>query len=379
MKGTIIYIGGELPDKDASALRILANCKALREDGYNVVIISPSSDKERVLRQTETVCGFPVYYYHLPRTTNEWFRELMSIREYQDVITSLQNVIGVICYNHHGISLIRLTRWLHRKGIKVYSDCTEWHTVSHLPIIKRIVKWLDIIIRIKYAQKKTDGVISISRYFAEMYRPFTKVTIVPPLIDIHDPIWKKDLEVNAIRTFSYTGRMGISKDLLSMCINVFYELCEDYDFRFKILGCTKDEYLERNPEDDSKLNKLGEKISFKGYASHSAAVALTKSSDFSVLIREHNRKNDSGFPTKLTESVACGTPVIATDFSDVKKYILENKIGIMIEGDCLKQALTRAIQMPEKEIIKYKESCRNCQVFDYRNYIEIFEAFLSNK
>ncbi len=79
MKETIVYIGGEFPDKDASALRILSNCKAIRDAGYEVVIISPSSDDEKVKAKTEIYSGFKVFYYHQPRSTKEWMIDLVSI------------------------------------------------------------------------------------------------------------------------------------------------------------------------------------------------------------------------------------------------------------------------------------------------------------
>lgn len=377
MKGTIIYIGGEFPDKDASALRILSNSKAIKEAGYDVIIISPSSDPERVRMKTEVYQGFTIYYYQQPCSTKDWFKDLISIHFFCEIINEQINVKGVICYNHHGISLLRLIRWLHNKGIKVYADCTEWHTTNHLSLFKKIIKSFDINFRIKYAQKKVDGIIAISQFFSRLYKPYTKTIVVPPLIDIYDPIWKGTYVVNSIRAFSYTGRMGIGKDLLHKCIEVFYQLKNDYSFQFKILGCSREEYLRQNPDDAIIVEELADKISFKGYSSHQEAVDLTKKSDYSVLIREHNRKNDSGFPTKLTESVACGTPIIATDFSDVKNYITDNHLGIIVENWDLKGAFIRALSISDEELKELKNNCKACKVFDYRYYSLIFENFLS--
>lgn len=376
MKEKIIYIGGEFPDKDASALRILSNCKAIRDAGYEVIIISPSSDDEKVKAQTEVYSGFLVYYYQQPRSTKEWLSDLVSIKVFQDIIGQLDNVKGVICYNHHGVSLLRLIGWLHKRDIKVYADCTEWHTVSHLSLIKKLVKGFDINLRIRYAQKKVDGMIAISHFFADLYNPFTKTIVVPPLIDVQDPIWKGEQEKNKVRTFSYTGRMGIGKDLLTRCVDTFYQLNKDYDFQFKILGCSREEYLEKQPDDANKISHLGDKISFRGYASHKEAVELTKKSDFSVLIREHNRKNDSGFPTKLTESVACGTPLIATDFSDVKKYIVENNLGLIVEDWDLRAAFIKALTLSDSDLDVLKSNCKECEVFDYRHYSSVLGDFV---
>lgn len=376
MAETIIYIGGELPDKDASALRIVANCRALREGGYNVIVISPSKDTKRLADKTEIVEGFKVHYLPYPQSAASWFYDLVASKPYIDIIKTYDNVKGVICYNHHAISLLRLTNYLHSKGIKVYADCTEWHTTSHLPFIKRIAKSLNTKWRINWAQKKTDGIISISQFFADLYSDHKNVIIVPPLIDIQNAIWDHRPQKNQTRTFSYTGRPGIGKDLLTDIIYSFKSINDKYNFIFRIVGSSKEEYLAVHPEDKEVLESLGSKIQFQGYCSHIEAVRVTQESDFSFLIRDHNRKNDSGFPTKLAESVACGTPVIATDFSNVKYYIEKHGLGMMINKERLTDAIVNAIQMPQDELDTMKERCRNCKAFDFRNYIEVLCGFV---
>ena len=379
MADTIIYIGGELPDKDARALRIVANCRALREGGYNVVVISPSKDSQRLANKTEEVAGFSVHYLPYPNSTISWFKDLIDSKSYINIIKTYDNVKGVICYNHHAISLFRLTRYCHKNNIKIYADCTEWHTTNHLPLIKRVVKSLNTYLRINWAQKKTDGIISISQYFADLYKEQNNIIIVPPLIDVEDSIWEYTPHKNITRTFSYTGRAGIGKDLLTEIIYCFASIKDSYSFIFRVVGCSKDEYLSLHPEDNELIIGLGNKLQFQGYCSHIEAVRVTQDSDFSFLIRDHNRKNDSGFPTKLAESVACATPVIATDFSNVKYYIEKHGLGIMIEKNQLKEAIVDAIQLPKDRLDAMKERCRNCTAFDYRNYIQNLCDFVKSK
>lgn len=378
MKGTIIYIGGEFPDKDASALRILANCRALGAAGYEVKVISPSQDVNRIKNRHEFFDGFEVYYYPYPRTGKEWFIDMISIKSFTSIIKNTNNLRAVICYNHHAISLLRLISFCHKRNVAVLCDCTEWHTTNHLRGIKRIVKSINTSLRIKYAQRKSDGIMSISTFFAKMYSNHPNVIVVPPLIDIRESKWdRSSYTLNTRRTFSYTGRMGIGKDLLFTIIQSFLELNDKYDFQFNILGCTKDEFLNQHPDESKNVDSLGSKIIFKGYSSHETAIATTKQSDFSFLIRDHNRKNDSGFPTKLGESIACGTPVIATDFSDVKQYILDYKVGMVIQKQSLREAIEAAINMSDDELNQMKSNCRECTAFDFRNYISIIDGFIS--
>ncbi|MFA6832305.1 MAG: glycosyltransferase [Bacteroidaceae bacterium] len=375
---TIVYIGGEFPDKDASALRILSNCKAIREIGYNVVVISPTMASDKIAVGKENYQGFDVYYYAYPQSIKQWFKELYTIEPFTKVIDKLDSVHGIICYNHHAVSLISLIRYYHRRNVKVYADTTEWHTTDHLPFIKRIIKDCNTRLRILYAQKKTDGIIVISKFFADLYKNQKNVIIVPPLIDTDEKKWIRNCYKSPVRTFSYTGRIGIGKDQLNYCIEAFHSICSQYEFRLNIIGCTKDEYLKQFPEDAIMIDDLGDKIFFKGYCSHLDALDVTKHSDFSFLIREHNRKTDSGFPTKLGESIACGTPVLATDFSNVKDYVEKYGIGIMIDKDKIEEAIVKIINMSDKELLELKKSCQSCKAFDYRNYTNTFMNFLNN-
>ena len=48
--------------------------------------------------------------------------------------------------------------------------------------------------------------------------------------------------------------------------------------------------------------------------------------DFTVRLRPNKRYANAGFPTKVGESMACGTPVIANITSDLGKYIIDGKI-----------------------------------------------------
>jgi glycosyltransferase involved in cell wall biosynthesis len=377
MLRTIIYIGGELPDKDASALRIMANAKALRAYGFRVILVG----ERKYIEGTEKteIDEFETFLLPLPSRTKEWVKALVSCDSYVDIIKQYTNVETVICYNFHAEVLQRLIRYGKKNKIAVVSDCTEWHTVHHLRGIKRLIKWLDINRRIRTVQFRTSGNIVISSYFDSFYRGCRNV-IVPPLIDKSEEKWtaQETNSDNETTTLVYAGRMGIGKDQLSACISALSEL-SDYDFHLNVVGINKDEYLTAFPKQSDMLNCLGNKVEFYGYISHKEAVRIVRSADFSLLIRENNRKNDSGFPTKLAESVACGTPVIASDFSDVKKYVEQYGLGMVantVDDEGLIRVLKEALTLSSNELYELKQNCSRCTAFDYRSYIGTLGEFI---
>ena len=375
---TIVYIGGDLPDKDASALRIMANAKALREYGYNVVLVGFNIDNNK--HEQKCFEGLESYLLPYPNSFRSWLDDLISIKFYVDIINKQKDVIAVICYNFHAIPLLRLINYGKRNGIKVLADCTEWHTVFHLHGIKKIVKWLDIQARIKLIQFRTDGNIVISKYF-ESYYEKVKTIVVPPLIDKKADKWKpvdsNDSDAKTIKMV-YAGKMGIGKDQLSDCIAALYNL-RQRSFRLDIVGISLEEYLAACPDHSRMIEELHDKILFHGRVEHAKAVDFVKRADFSILIREHNRKNDSGFPTKFPESVTCGTPVIATEFSDIKDYIVQYKLGVIVENiGQVETAFLNALSMDRTQIDTLKDSCRKNDCFDYRSYVKPLGDFITD-
>jgi len=373
----IFYIGGEFPDKDASALRIIANAKALREYGYDVILIGQSKDIEGNILRIENFEGFITYLLPYPSTNSEWAKDVFCVAQYTNIIKMHSNVVAIICYNFHSIALNKLIKFGKKNRIVLIADCTEWHTVSHLDGIKKVIKKMDIDFSIRVIQFKTNGNIVISKYFEKFYHG-RKNLVIPPLVDKKEVKWEKEYrKIKRITRFVYAGRIGIEKDRISDCIYAFHKL-RTIEYIVDILGISKKDYLEKYPNQYNMIKDLEGRIHFHGMVSHKVALEFVKRANFSLLIREHNRKNDSGFPTKFVESITCGTPVIATEFSDIKDYINQYGFGLLIDNlSNLELTFRQAIEMPESKWNVMQKNCENNIVFDYRVYKNILGNFIT--
>ena len=112
---------------------------------------------------------------------------------------------------------------------------------------------------------------------------------------------------------------------------VCFACLQDIDVVLNIYGVTKSEYLQYFPEHEDRLDLVGDKIRFMGMVSRSDVVFAIQNADFTVFIREVNRVTEAGFPTKFSESIAYGTPVLTNAMSNIHDYLIEGKTGFAIE------------------------------------------------
>lgn len=356
----ILYIGGfQLPDKNAAALRVMSNAKAFRELGYTVVFINALVNYEYEKPEWINYDGFRTRNYQREN-------QLIYILSSKNIVAMLKelNVGIVIAYNYPSVALNKIRKYCQRRGIKCIADITEWYVPSGNNLIYRIIKGFDTFYRMRYVQTKMDAVITISQYLYQYYSHKVNTVKIPPLVDLEEEKWKVSAKkISDSVKFIYAGSPSVQKECLDLIIKEIEALNVNINIHLNVLGITKEQFNKMY-----KQNYNGKRVSFYGRVSNNTAIKMTKESDWVVILRNKNRVVQAGFPTKVAEAVACGTPVIANDFSNIRDYLnKENSILIETPYD-FKNALLIAV-MNKKIHISNK-------VFDYREYISEFKRLL---
>lgn len=385
--GTIIYIGGfELPDKDAAAHRVLSNTKILRELNYKVVFIGVNKDlcQGIPIEQTkQVIMGFETWFIPYPNKNKEWLEYLTSIKAFCYIASTYSDIKAVICYNYQAVAFLKIISYSHKRDIKVIADCTEWYSTKGIGIVRKILKGLDTFLRMRIIQKNIDGIIVISRYLEDYYRRSKNVIRIPPLVDLEEEKWKQEVPIYADGKihFVYAGSPGQYKDKLNLVVEALYELKELRNYIFYVIGITKEQYLIDYQVHGKLLEELKDNIHFLGRLQHTESLNYVKAADFNLFIRENTRLTKAGFPTKFTESVSCGTPVVTTKNSDLAEYIVDNENGYFLRP-CSKQSLIedmkRILLLDKSEVEKIRYNCININTFDYRNYIDPLGHFINS-
>lgn len=371
-KGTILYAGAfELPDKNASANRVVSNGKIFRDLGYDVAFLGVTKDGEYFdgIRRADCL-GFTVFEEAYPKTTGQWLMRVFSIENLNRAVAFLSDVRMIVLYNVPFAMLKRVRKHYRKSGIKIVYDCTEWNDCAEGNILKRKYKMLDEKKIESRLVSQADGLIVISRRMEKAYADCKNLLRLPPLVDTSDPIWRQERKRDDGRfEFCFAGELGGNKESMENVVRAFGELKDENCF-LRVIGVEKDAFCVRYPDlSDICDNK---KIIFMGRLSHEDTVGYVLGCDCYIFVRKSNNRNEAGFPTKFAEAATCGIPVITTDVSDIGEYIGKSVRGIILSDigtDMIAGAIVNAVS-------EYGKSAGLSMLFDYRSYVAAAENWL---
>lgn len=360
----VLYIGGfELPAGNAAAQRVISNAKLLRLMGFDVCFIGVSKDIRKAPIEVEGFSSAPVPY---PQSILQWVHQICTFISCKEILA--QKPDYVVLYNFPSIASLKILNACHKRGIKVIHDLTEWE-INNRWTLSDIMRRIDINLRMRYCIKKMDGVIAISKYLYEYYKDDVKTILVPPMVDLAHPKWERyrKLSSNNPITLVYAGSPGgRMKDRLDVIVD---EVRKHPNIRLNVVGLTAEQFFYCFGRQQEAMPN----VVFKGRLPHLEAVKAVCNADFQMLIRNHNRKNDAGFPTKLVESMACGTPVIATVFSNITDYIIDGVNAFIVDDtQSIHNVFERVSCLKKEDIVAMKQNCLDMRDFDYHQYKKEF-------
>lgn len=138
--------------------------------------------------------------------------------------------------------------------------------------------------------------------------------------------------------------------------------------RFDIIGISKEEFLKEYPlYKNIDFESVG--IYFRGYMNHEMVIRKIIDADYSCFFRDNNRKTDAGFPTKFSEAITCGTPVITNSTSNISKYFNGN--GILV-GEVNRNVVLKVLEEAPLGMKTQRD------LFDYKKYVDIFSKWINS-
>lgn len=387
----ILYTGNFLfPTGDAAAARVLGIGKALRDLGYEIVF----AGGEREGRPEDSngngyaYQGFPYFpQAFLEDRPATGFQRLVAFdRAGRRLVESVGERFGarlaaIFAYRPTTPLHLRLRSYARRRGIPLVLDITEWPTSAKIPGGALGPRALDSEFRMRFLNRRCDGMVVISS-FLERYYAGLELVRIPPLVDLSEAKWhavRQEFAPGSVKLI-YAGTPAY-KDLVPTIIRTVLEQRGPRPVELHVLGLNDQELAACAPALATPPAGTS-RVVCHGRIPQEEVPAALAGADFSVLLRRPERYADAGFPTKLVESISAGTPAIVNPTSDIAEYVRDGSEGVLVDGcsdQAFARALARAVAISPEKIAEMKSAARRRaqEVFDYRAYVGPLQRFLA--
>ena len=275
-----------------------------------------------------------------------------------------------------------LIRYCKKECVPLIQSVGEWFDRSAFRGLKGIIKFINNRYSLRVQNTNTGNIIAISSLLNDYYcGKGCNTVLIPTIVNMEEYKGLKHRAIDDKVRIAYAGTPG-KKDYILNAIRALTLL--DAKQREKIelnLYGPEVEQLRALGLSDETLSMCGDSLVCHGRIPYAEVKGRIADADFTVLLRPNKRYANAGFPTKVGESMACGTPVIANLTSDLGKYIIDGQTGFVCadeSSESCADAFRKVLQMTDNEIEAMRkttlEMARNA--FDYRVYTDALEAFL---
>lgn len=380
----IVYLSPvPVPEGGAAARRILGIAKTLQLAGFDVEIGSGgmAAGPARSL-----IDGIPVTRLsersadHLPRALRQLMYMTIGRRSLRWLDQLDPRPTSVILYGGYSPYLLRLRRWCRRHRVPLIFDAVEWYQPPHAIGWASPYYW-NIELAMRWLSPATGHIIAISSYLADYYRAKgCDVVRIPPTLDTA-ALPPGPGSGGERLVLAYAGTPG-HKDLFDVQLEAVLALADQgAALLLRVAGVEAATILATPAMRRRGLTALPPCVETVGLTSGDAARALVATADFSLLVREHNRVSEAGFPTKVVESLALGTPVIGTLTGDLHRHLREGETALLsgnASAPALAAAIRRAMAMTPEQRDQMRANARAEAVssFDVQVAIEALSDFI---
>ncbi|KAB1940656.1 glycosyltransferase family 4 protein [Micromonospora sp. ALFpr18c] len=233
------------------------------------------------------------------------------------------------------------------------------------------------------AGRLADRVIAISealeRQFVSRGRP---TLVVPPQVDCTDYDDPAPPSLDDGLRLLYAGSAGV-KDQLAVVLEGIRGLAPDDRARVHLViaGISREQAGSLSDLDETGPDDLDDQVTFLGRVPRDRVLAELRRAHFSVLVRPPAGYAQAGFPSKVPESLAAGCPVLLNHTSDLRRYIVDGREGIVLDGsgaEQVRRGLERALLLDDPGWWAMSRAARErAHCFDYRSWTPVVSDFVT--
>lgn len=251
-------------------------------------------------------------------------------------------------YHFHDPELLRIALKLKKKGKVVIYDAHEdvpkqimdkhWIPFIFRPLISSLFSKYE-----SYICKRISGVVSVTDKICQRFKACNKnVELIAnyPLLEEADQI-NKSSHLKKENQVCYIGGLFPTRGIVEIVESV-----KNSEISLILAGHFSPVSFRKNVES----NKGWKNVNYLGHVSRDKIMEILKTSSVGLVTLHPTRSYVESLPIKMFEYMSAGLPVVASDFPEWKKIIMQTGCGI-----CVDPMNTDQISKAIKEILENKD------------------------
>lgn len=328
------------PEGDASTNRVYSYANGFVENGLDAVIICFRND----IRANYSGETDGIKYYHpfslSQKRTNFLFRRWQSILKYYRTITIISDIVAskkllaIHCYTKS----LKTQTFAFLLSVIFKSKLILERSEHPLKMYKNNV-WGKILgyFRVAFEIRLCSYIFCISDYLLDFYKNkganIKKLFKVPSTVDVRRFTQSYPNPVN-YKYICYCGSLTKQKDGVDILITSFANIAKRFpDINLLLIGKadTHDEQIYfMNLASDYKIE---DRVLFTGKLPRKEIPAYLCNAEILTLARPRSMVADAGFPSKLTEYLATGQPVVVTKVGEIPAFLTDGVNAFLADPD----------------------------------------------
>lgn len=338
MKYIIFGDAFTFPEGNAATNRVYTYAKGFVENDLETIVINFGNDYDN--EKSGTIEGIRFYQAFTPSSPHKNFfiRNWYKISKYYNSIRLIKeinktgNISAIIIYTKSLLThlfVFFLSKYFRTKLIAENSE----HPLRYFTkgFYQRYFGKLKLFIELK----TLDGILLISRDLVSFYlqkvnkHPFILLvpsTVIPSRFD------KPKSDTLPYEYIGYFGSINFDRDKVDVLVHAFALLEKQFDNLHLVLGglCLEnDKNLLINLVESLNISC---KVHLLNYLSREEISQYFVDAKVLVLVRNNDIYTSASYPSKLTEYLATGNPVVSVNVGDISYYLKDGENAFIIEN-----------------------------------------------
>lgn len=334
------------PDGQAATNRVYTYAKGLNENGIKVHVVIFSS----IYNEEHHGSVDGISYYHpfeqKVRSNSFFIRSRQKIKKYVRTYKLLKKINRedkVIAINSWtNLLSTHLMAWVLAKLLrtKLITEISE-HPLKDYQgggFIQKKKGNAQFYIE----SRLCDGILCISRFLVDFYKKNgvnpKKLFLIPSTVDPSRFVQTGSKPINYFYV-GYFGSLTFKRDSVDILIKAFSKIAQAHPEVRLVLGGFCSDEVKKQIVDLVTVQKITDKVILVEYLTRQEILGYITHADILVMARSKDMESDASYPSKLTEFLATGKPVVSVNVGEISDFLTDNKDAFLVEpGDSVAMA-----------------------------------------